>query len=685
MRVLAAYVLSLALIASPAMAKAHRTSDDGTPKADSTTDAAAKAKTDTTATASKTDNAPAKSESTALEVELQQLRDLLEAQAQQLKAQNDQLKQQQEKMDALEKQLNSTKGTNAGTASSVSAMPAGVNASESTSAAAAGPASGAITAGISNRTSANSNASAAQGDEPVALHFKGITLTPGGFMAAETVYRTKALSADVNTPFTSIPLPGASNANVSEFNASGRQSRISMLVEGKLSNVKIGGYYEADFLGAGSTSNSNQSNSYVYRQRQIWGQAAFDNGFTVTGGQMWSLITQTTHGMDNRTEYLPLTIDAQYQAGFSWARQYGMRFTKDFDNKLWLGFAVEESQETFKVHGNPTTTTGAVTVDCVVGTPNCPASGTTTVGTTTAFTNFLLGASGTSGGLLNPLANYSYNASPDFVFKAVLEPGVGHYEIFGVYSRFRDVVFPCEVATNLTPLGCPNIASSPFSPSAALSFNDSRNGGGVGGNALWNLFSKHLDLGVHFFGGNGIGRYGSGGLTDATIRPDGTIALLKNYQGLGTIVLHPTPKLDIYMNAGGDYASRAFYSFTNLAGTTTTQEGYGNPAFNNSGCYTTVGPTTTTPVGTTAGAGYVPSAPGTCTGDPRSIIEGTLGFWYRFYQGSRGRVQFGMQYSYAELSTWSGKPATNVSSPNGVGSPSTAENMWFTSLRYYLP
>ena len=31
---------------------------------------------------------------------------------------------------------------------------------------------------------------------------------------------------------------------MSEFQASGRQSRISMLVEGKLDNVKIGGYYE---------------------------------------------------------------------------------------------------------------------------------------------------------------------------------------------------------------------------------------------------------------------------------------------------------------------------------------------------------------------------------------------------------------------------------------------------------
>ena len=31
------------------------------------------------------------------------------------------------------------------------------------------------------------------------------------------------------------------------------------------------GYFEADFLSAGVTSNNNESNSYTLRQRQVWG------------------------------------------------------------------------------------------------------------------------------------------------------------------------------------------------------------------------------------------------------------------------------------------------------------------------------------------------------------------------------------------------------------------------------
>jgi len=37
-----------------------------------------------------------------------------------------------------------------------------------------------------------------------------------------------------------------------------------MLAQGELTNVKLSGYYEADFLSAAVTSNNNESNSYPY-------------------------------------------------------------------------------------------------------------------------------------------------------------------------------------------------------------------------------------------------------------------------------------------------------------------------------------------------------------------------------------------------------------------------------------
>lgn len=458
-------------------------------------------------------------------------------------------------------------------------------------------------------------------ESPLALHFKGITITPGGFLAAETVWRGRSLAADINTPFNALPLPGSSQSSLTEFYASGRQSRVSMLAEGKLSSTRLTGYVEADFLSAGITSNNNQSNSYSLRQRQLWGQAAL-HGWTVTGGQMWSLVTETKKAVDNRTEALPMTIDAQYTVGFSWARQFGFRVAKNINNKLWLAASVENPQTTFAAHGNAN--------------------------------NFVLGNAGNAGGLYNPTANYSFNSAPDFILKAVLEPGFGHYELFGVINQFRDRVFPCAEASETSPCG------TITAPSTDGAFNDSRTGGGIGANARVTLFKK-LDLGAHFLGGNGIGRYGTAGLPDATVHSDGRLALLRAYQALGTIEWH-RPKFDIYGNAGAEYVDR-HWDIDPISGKPV---GYGSPLFNNSGCYSETLP---------GGNGFTPGALSNCNGDTRNVIEGTLGFWYRLYDGPKGKLQFGPQYSYVTRNTWAGTGGT----PHGI------DNMVFTSFRYYLP
>src|SRR5207253_8636068 len=75
-------------------------------------------------------------------------------------------------------------------------------------------------------------------ESPLALHYKGITITPGGFLAAETVWRQHGLASDINTPFNSVPYPGSAQDRLSEFFGSGRQSRVSMLAEGKLKDRK---------------------------------------------------------------------------------------------------------------------------------------------------------------------------------------------------------------------------------------------------------------------------------------------------------------------------------------------------------------------------------------------------------------------------------------------------------------
>jgi hypothetical protein len=470
-------------------------------------------------------------------------------------------------------------------------------------------------------------------ESPLALHYKGITITPGGFLAAETVWRQHALGADINTPFNSIPMPGAAADQMSEFYGSGRQSRVSLLAEGVLHEAKVTGYVESDFLSAGVTSNNNQSNSYSLRQRQVWGQAALNNGFAFTGGQMWSLVTETKKGIENRTEAVPMTIDPQYNVGFSWARQYGFRVTKNFENKYWLGAAVENAQTLFSATGQTN--------------------------------NFLLGSAGSSGGLYNPAATYSFNSAPDFVFKAVAEPGVGHFEVFGVIRRFRDRVYPNAVSTT---------------PSALGAYNSAIVAAGYGANARVSLKNHHIDIGGHFLGGDGMGRYGSSALPDVTVNADGTLAALKSAQGLGTIEFH-SARLDVYFNAGAEFVGRHVTINPLIAPGQDQYVGYGDPLADNSGCYTETVPGK--PVSgqfPTSSSGFLPGGLASCAAITRNVIEGTAGFWYRFYKGPKGTVQWGPQYSYFVRNTWSGAAGAST-----LGQPRGTDNIFETSFRYYLP
>jgi hypothetical protein len=582
----------------------------------------------------------------ALESQLAELRELLHTQAAEIAAQRRELAEMKAKLGTVKEE--------AVTAAVTAAVPA---------------ATAAVSADY-----VGDGGQDKKNESPLAIHFKGITITPNGFTAAETVYRNRSTQSDVNTAFTAVPYSASNLSRISEFNASGRQSRLGLKLDGKLSSVALMGYFEGDFLGAGVTSNNNESNSYVFRQRQFWGSAWFDSGLFISGGQMWSLVTETKNGLENRTASgaenanVPMTIDAQYSAGFSWERQYGLRIVDRFlDKKLSLGFAIEGSQTKLTQHGGNL--------------------------------NFVTQAPGQQGGLLNFVSsvstanpqvvasqNYTLNATPDFLFKGALDPGGnwGHYELVGGVRTFRSRVYPCAVGVTVaTP--CPIDASTVTS---AVGANNKTYVGGFGAfNMRIPVFHKKLDVGFHGLYGDGAGREGTIGFADATVRPDGTLTPIRGGQALGTLEWHTTPKLDIYAYVGGEYDSRAVYlnPFGNFApvpakaagATFSTGVGYGSPTLNNSGCNA---PLEVLPNGTAG----LPQNAGGCTADPRNLIEGTIGFWHRLYAGDKGRVQWGLQYSYVSLNAWSGTTGVPTAT-SAQFHPHTNDNMFFTSFRYYLP
>jgi hypothetical protein len=444
-------------------------------------------------------------------------------------------------------------------------------------------------------------------EKPTSFHFKGLTLTPGGFLEGTMLVRTRNENADIANNYSAIPLDGSSNAKLSEFRGTARNSELSLLIQGTERSTNLKGYVEADFLGAAPTANYVESNSWTPRLRQLWVQLDRPSGWTITAGQTWSLLTTNEHGIATLAELRPSTEDGQYVVGFTWTRQRAFRVTKNFNNKVWTAFAVEEPETTYSAAFVPANIMG-------LNTSQNAATGVN---------------------LLPFLANYSNGFStelaPDVLAKVAFEPGWGHFEIKALGRFFRD-----------------RIAST----AATNGHTNTTDGYGVGFGALMPFANKKLDVSLEGLVGQGIGRYGSSGLPDATLNPTtGELRPLREARIMGGLVYHRSSRLDLYTYGGDEYVGR--YAFVSPTGTAA---GYGSPLVSYASCTNEV-------------------AVNSCGGANRNIYEATVGYWYRLFQGGFGRIEQGNQVVYIHRSLWS-----------GIGrAPQGNDIVAYTSLRFYLP
>jgi cell division septation protein DedD len=470
------------------------------------------------------------------------------------------------------------------------------------------------------------------------LYYKGVTVTLGGFLAAESIYRSHDETADIASAFQKIPFPNDPAGRTDETHLTARQSRVTALVQGDPTPGTHAAFYgEMDFLGAAQTANSNESDSYNPRMRVMYGEFNTDSGWHLLAGQNWSLVTMNSKGITPRNELTPPQIDAQYVPGFAWARQPQLRLTHDFfDKQLWVAVSAENPQTTL---GNTKTVTGVSVTDNqapatgyfsgVTGVSAATTATATTVGTTTS-----VAATTTVTTTTNP---YSLNQYPDVVAKVAYEPKIQdhtlHLEAFAIARDFYDRV-------NVSASNTIGLVTGPS--------NKSTWGGGFGGGATFDLVPKLLDVQVSAMTGQGIGRYGSSQLPDATIKPNGELVGIPETMFLAGATLHPIKPLDVYVFGGQEAESNKTYK----VGATT--YGTGDLAVaSNAGC-------------------AVES--GSCSPYTKSVNQITAGFWDRFYQGPFGRMQVGVQYSYTQR--------TAFGDATGFG-PKTTENMLFTSFRYY--
>ncbi len=178
----------------------------------------------------------------------------------------------------------------------------------------------------------------------------------------------------------------------------------------------------------------------------------------------------------------------------------------------------------------------------------------------------------------------------------------------------------------------------------------------MGAAAILPVVRNKIDFIVEGLAGTGSGRYAAAAGPDVTLRPDGHIIPDHALQALVGLELHPRAKLDIFLYGSDEYYGRATY----LNPTDSTKPaGFGSPLVDNRNCEVEI----------------VPSGGAACGAQNRDIWHAATGFWYRFYKGPFGTLQYGSQYEYLHRETWTGMG----SAPKGL------DSVMLTSIRYLLP
>lgn len=436
-------------------------------------------------------------------------------------------------------------------------------------------------------------APAADPDKPNGTFMLGsVKLTLGGYIDLTGYYRSRNENRGTGTGYNTIPFYGPTpQGNTDEFGLSAQQTRLSLKAEATIgSDSRIVAYGEMDFNNGAGGANSVQSNSYTPRLRQAFGQYEDDSW------QAYFLAGQAW------------TLATPFKKGLD---PFNTWQPPTIDHNYMVGYNYLRVPMVRAVKGF-----GNFWMGIEANTPQTVFGGTAAVPTgQTVFTGYP-GATG-----LNPQVNYSVNAYPDVVAKIALDTRFGHFDVFGVARWFRDQV---SFGTN--------------------SVNYDTFGGGFGVSAFVPI-GDWVDLMGNFMYGNGIGRYGAAGLPDVTFLPNGSLTALPQGMGTAGAVVHVVPKvLDLYGFYGWNWVGASYFP----------GGGYGNPGFDNTGCFNA----------NAGGAG--------CAGNTQTLTELTVGVNWNMLRGRYGTLRSGLQYGNIIRTAYYGMG----------GTPSAAENLFMFNLRY---
>jgi len=362
---------------------------------------------------------------------------------------------------------------------------------------------------------------------PLSVKIGGAEFTPGGFIDVTGIFRsTNDGTSSLSTNLTSIPFNNTLPAGqLSEFRLTSQGSRLSLKVDANISHsTAVTGYVETDFNGYEPANAEASNKSDTFRLRVAWAQIRRGKWEVLTG-QTWSLLTPTRNGLSPASEniFTALRLDTSYLAGMVYSRQPGVRFT--YHPNQWSAFAVSlENPDQF-----------------VPSSVVFPTDGSTNF-FSTQFDN---GSSNTSATSANS-NTAAPNQRPDIIAKAAFDWKLGgkavHVDIGGVERGFK-------VYSNLsTPHG-----------------TDSITGGGGQADVNFAVTKNFHLIGNSFYGAGG-GRYIGALGPDVIVKPDGSLSPVHSGSAVLGYEWQATPKLIVDSYYSGAYFWRNYQTTTSALG-----------------------------------------------------------------------------------------------------------------------
>jgi len=464
-------------------------------------------KTPSSTEVSKATLAPA----SAVEGEIQQLREALSEQQALLQT-------QQARIAQLESQLHVGQGQPVALATSSGSRAISVVGSATGTLADASPSSAQpISAAMASPNPPQSGGTQKPGEQapsPLSWRIGAAEFTPGGWADITGIFRSSDIGSGTGTTFGSIPFNNQEpQAGLTEFRATAQTSRLNMKVEANVNDsTRVLGYVESDFNGFQPPNAYTSTNSGTFRLRLAFADIKHGN-WEVIGGQTWSLLTPNRVGLSSMPSdvFTGYRLDTNYVAGLVYSRQAAFRVI--YHPTDWWSFAVAlENPQQYA----PTS----------VVFPSSFFSGQFDNGS---------GASNGTGAASNPAIP---NVHPDIIVKSAfdwkLHDHALHLEAAGLIRSFK-------VFNNLAT---PSDTNSITEGSGSL-------------NASFEAFHNFRLIANTFYGA-GNGRYIGALGPDAIVKADGELSPIHSGSGVAGFEYQMTPRFEFDAYYSGAYFQRNF-------------------------------------------------------------------------------------------------------------------------------